>query len=100
MTAPDLLTLMRSDLPVRSLLEEAGRIFRSEFPNDSGNECFAVACESGRLFVKHSDDPRHVAAFGRVVEGMEVVRRIQALEPGDEQYLEQPVPITSIERIR
>jgi len=68
MAAPDLLVLQRSELPIRPLLRRAGRIFRSEFPNDSGNDCFGVACENGRFFVKHSDNPRHVAAFGRVEE--------------------------------
>jgi len=49
---------------------------------------------------RRNPDGQGFAAFGRVVEGMDVVRRIQALEPGEEQYLEQPLPITSIERIR
>jgi len=38
------------------------------------------------------------AAFGRVVEGMEVVREIQAL-PADGQLLETPVRIVDIRRI-
>jgi len=38
------------------------------------------------------------AAFGRVVEGMEVVREIQAL-PADGQLLETPVRIVDIRRV-
>ena len=63
MTAPDLRVLRRSDLPVRALLEQAGRVFRDEFPNDSGNACFGVACEGGRFFVKHSDRLDRIAAL-------------------------------------
>ena len=66
MTSPDLLTLRRSELPIRPLLEKAGRIFRDTFPNDSGNDVFGVDSGGRRLFVKHSENPRHVAAFHRV----------------------------------
>jgi serine/threonine-protein kinase len=66
MSKPDLTTLARSDLPIRALLDRAGRVFRTEFPNDSGNEVFGVECEGGRFFVKHSDRPQRVAAFRRV----------------------------------
>ena len=63
MTSDDLLSLQRSDLPLRLLLERAGRVFRSQFPNDSGNDCFGVACDAGRFFVKHSDKPDRIAAL-------------------------------------
>ena len=66
MTQPDLTTLKQSDLAIRPLLESAGSVFRDTFPNDSGNEVFGVDCGSRKLFVKHSEDPRHVEAFHRV----------------------------------
>jgi len=49
---------------------------------------------------RRNPDGQGFAAFGRVVEGMDVVRRIQALQPGEEQYLAQPLPITLVERVR
>jgi peptidyl-prolyl cis-trans isomerase A (cyclophilin A) len=39
------------------------------------------------------------AAFGRVVEGMDVVRAIQAL-PADGERLRRPIPILSIRRLK
>jgi peptidyl-prolyl cis-trans isomerase A (cyclophilin A) len=45
-------------------------------------------------------DGQGFAAFGRVVSGMEVVRKIQQLEPGEGQYLENPMAITRIARVR
>jgi peptidyl-prolyl cis-trans isomerase A (cyclophilin A) len=48
---------------------------------------------------RRNPDGQGFAAFGRVVEGIEVVRRIQALEPGGGQYLQEPVPITRVVRI-
>jgi serine/threonine-protein kinase len=62
----DLLTLRQTDLPIRPLLEQAGRVFRDRFPNDSGNEIFGIDCGGSRLFVKYSDKPDSIAGFHRV----------------------------------
>ena len=48
---------------------------------------------------KRNPDGQGFAAFGRVVKGMDVVRRIQ-LAPADGQALTPPVPILSAERTR
>ncbi len=44
---------------------------------------------------KRNPDGQGFAAFGRVVEGMDVVRKIQQL-PDENQYLREPVKIMSI----
>ncbi len=49
---------------------------------------------------KRNPDGQGFAAFGRVVSGMEVVRKIQQLEPEGGQYLENPLAITRIARVR
>lgn len=41
---------------------------------------------------KRNPDGQGYAAFGKVVEGMEVVRKIQQM-PGEKQYLKEPVQI-------
>ncbi len=64
--AVDLLTLRGSDLPIRTLVESAGAIFRDQFPGDSGNQLFGVQCDTGRFLVKCSGKPRHIEAFKRV----------------------------------
>jgi peptidyl-prolyl cis-trans isomerase A (cyclophilin A) len=48
---------------------------------------------------KRNPDGQGFAAFGRVVKGMDVVRRIQ-LAPADGQALTPPVPIVSARRLR
>ena len=48
---------------------------------------------------KRNPDGQGFAAFGRVVKGMDVVRRIQR-EPADGQALTPPVPILSARRAR
>jgi peptidyl-prolyl cis-trans isomerase A (cyclophilin A) len=48
---------------------------------------------------KRNPDGQGFAAFGRVVSGMEVVRRIQA-SPREEQRLTPPVRIRSARRVR
>jgi peptidyl-prolyl cis-trans isomerase A (cyclophilin A) len=45
------------------------------------------------------DDGQGAAAFGRVVSGMEVVRRIQQ-QPVEKQALTPPIPITRAARVR
>ncbi|RPH28891.1 MAG: peptidylprolyl isomerase [Bacteroidales bacterium] len=47
---------------------------------------------------KRNPDGQGFAAFGRVVKGMEVIRRIQGLEDSN-QYLLKPIRIESIKRI-
>jgi len=48
---------------------------------------------------KRNPDGQGFGAFGRVVKGMDVVRRIQ-LAPADGQTLTPPVPIVSARRLR
>ncbi|MCJ7679342.1 MAG: peptidylprolyl isomerase, partial [Candidatus Aminicenantes bacterium] len=47
---------------------------------------------------KRNPDGQGFAAFGRVIEGMDIVRKIQAVE-APRQYLETPIHILSIERL-
>ena len=47
---------------------------------------------------RRNPDGQGFAAFGRVVKGMDVVRRIQAMEQ-EKQLLKKPVPITSCIRM-
>jgi peptidyl-prolyl cis-trans isomerase A (cyclophilin A) len=47
---------------------------------------------------RRNPDGQGFAAFGRVVRGMDVVRKIQRLER-EGQYLKKPVPITSLVRL-
>jgi serine/threonine protein kinase len=76
----DLLTLRQTDLPIRELLQQAGRVFRDKFPNDSGNEVFGVDCGCQRFFVKYSDQPKSVAGFRRV-QGIYAAVRHPSLPP-------------------
>ena len=48
---------------------------------------------------KRNPDGQGFAAFGRVVRGMDVVRKIQA-SPREEQRLTPPIPIRSVRRVR
>lgn len=45
-------------------------------------------------------DGQGFAAFGRIIKGMDVVKKIQQLEPGGDQYLEEPVLIRQITRMK
>lgn len=47
---------------------------------------------------KRNPDGQGFAAFGKVVDGMDVVKKIQQLYPGQEQYFKPPVLIVSIKR--
>ena len=47
---------------------------------------------------KRNNDGQGFAAFGKVIEGMEVVRKIQRLYPDQEQYFKPSVPILTILR--
>lgn len=48
---------------------------------------------------RRNPDGQGFAAFGRVIEGMDVVRKIQK-QPDEKQMLKQPVAITRIKRTR
>jgi peptidyl-prolyl cis-trans isomerase A (cyclophilin A) len=48
---------------------------------------------------KRNPDGQGFAAFGKVINGMDVVRKIQQLKDRD-QYLENPVKINGIKRIK
>jgi len=48
---------------------------------------------------ERNPDKQGFAAFGRVINGMDVVRKIQQLKDKD-QYLENPVKIIEIRRVR
>jgi peptidyl-prolyl cis-trans isomerase A (cyclophilin A) len=47
---------------------------------------------------RRNPDGQGFAAFGRVIEGMDVVRRMNAA-PADGQQLTPPIPIERIERV-
>jgi len=47
---------------------------------------------------KRNKDGQGFAAFGKVTEGMDVVKKIQLLAPNNEQYFKPPVLILSITR--
>jgi peptidyl-prolyl cis-trans isomerase A (cyclophilin A) len=47
---------------------------------------------------KRNPDGQGFAAFGKVVEGMDVVKKIQTL-PNSEQYIDNPVKIIKVSRV-
>jgi peptidyl-prolyl cis-trans isomerase A (cyclophilin A) len=49
---------------------------------------------------KRNPDGQGFAAFGKVVSGMDAVKKIQQLYPEQEQYFKPPVTIISISRIQ
>ncbi len=49
---------------------------------------------------KRNPDGQGFAAFGKVIKGMEVVKKIQQLYPTQGQYFKPPVTIISITRIK
>lgn len=49
---------------------------------------------------KRNPDGQGFAAFGKVINGMDVVKKIQQLYPEQQQYFKPPVTIISIERIQ
>jgi peptidyl-prolyl cis-trans isomerase A (cyclophilin A) len=49
---------------------------------------------------KRNPDGQGFAAFGKVISGMDTVRKIQQLYPQQEQYFKPPVTIISISRIQ
>jgi peptidyl-prolyl cis-trans isomerase A (cyclophilin A) len=49
---------------------------------------------------KRNPDGQGFAAFGKVISGMDIVRKIQQLYPKQEQYFKPPVTIITISRIQ
>ena len=70
-------------------------------PGTAAGEIFICVGDQPELDFggKRNPDGQGFAAFGRVVEGMEVVRAIQQL-PEEKQMLVDPVKIISVQRIR
>jgi peptidyl-prolyl cis-trans isomerase A (cyclophilin A) len=72
---------------------------RSE-PNSAQSSFFICIGDQPELDFggKRNPDGQGFAAFGKVIRGMDVVRRIQQL-PDQDQYLLDPVAIRSIKRL-
>jgi cyclophilin family peptidyl-prolyl cis-trans isomerase len=70
-------------------------------PGTAGSEFFICIGDQPELDFggKRNPDLQGFAAFGRVVEGMDVVRAIQG-QPADGQMLVKPVGFISVERVR
>ncbi|MFZ2053693.1 MAG: peptidylprolyl isomerase [Candidatus Aminicenantales bacterium] len=70
-------------------------------PGSATSEIFICIGEQPELDFggKRNPDGQGFAAFGRVIEGMDIVRKIQQ-QPDDNQMLKQPVVIQNIERAR
>ena len=49
---------------------------------------------------KRNPDGQGFAAFGKVISGMDVVKKIQQLYPEQQQYFKPPVTIITVERIQ
>ena len=62
----ELLACPQTDRLLDDLLSRCGRVFRRDFPNDSGNRCFGLEAGGRKVFVKASDVPSHREAFRRV----------------------------------
>lgn len=73
---------------------------RSE-PGSASSEFFICIGDQTELDFngKRNPDGQGFAAFGRVTEGMDVVRRIQQLQDSM-QILTEPVKIVSIRRVQ
>jgi len=70
-------------------------------PDSATSSFFLCIGDQGELDFggKRNPDGQGFAAFGRVVSGMDVVRKIQA-SPREEQRLTPPIRMTSVLRIR
>lgn len=68
-----------------------------EEPGSAGSEFFiCIGNQPGLDFGgKNNPDGQGYAAFGKVMEGMDIVRKIYRL-PEEDQYFEPPVPIYNI----
>lgn len=82
-------------------------------PNSGGSEFFICVNNQPDLDFggKRNPDGNGFAAFGKVIEGMDVVRKIQQSKTGDllaptntfanaSQYLKEPVVIISVARVK
>jgi len=69
-------------------------------PGSATSEIFICIGEQPELDFggKRNPDGQGFAAFGRVIEGMDIVRKIQQ-QPDENQMLKQPVMVQNIERI-
>ena len=69
-------------------------------PNSAASDFFICINDQPSLDYggKRNPDGLGTAAFGKVIAGMEVVRKIQQLYPGQEQYFKPTVTILSIRR--
>ncbi len=70
-------------------------------PGSASSEFFICIGDQPELDFggRRNPDGQGFAAFGRVIQGMEAVRRIQR-QPADRQMLSTPVKISSIQRVR
>jgi peptidyl-prolyl cis-trans isomerase A (cyclophilin A) len=68
-------------------------------PDTASSEFFICIGDQPELDFggKRNPDGQGFAAFGRVIEGMDVVKKIQS-QPADGQYLREDIPIGSIKR--
>lgn len=71
-------------------------------PGSASSEFFICVGDQPELDYggRRNPDGQGFAAFGRVIAGMDVVRKIQQLEPGGGQYLKQPVAIRRTTRVK
>jgi peptidyl-prolyl cis-trans isomerase A (cyclophilin A) len=71
-------------------------------PGSASSEFFICVGDQPELDFggRRNPDGQGFAAFGRVISGMDVVRKIQQLEPGRGQYLEAPMAISRIARVK
>ena len=69
-------------------------------PNSAASDFFICINDQPSLDYggKRNNDGQGFAAFGKVIAGMEVVRKIQQLYPGQEQYINPTVLILNIIR--
>lgn len=84
------------------ILHEDGTVsFARMEPGTAGTEFFiCIGAQPGFDYGgDNNPDGEGYAAFGKVVGGMDVVRRIYR-QPEQEQYFRQPVPIYNIVRLR
>jgi len=83
------------------LLQKNGAIYMARDTPDSAT-CSFFICINDQPSLdfggKRNKDGQGFAAFGKVIEGMDVVKKIQQLAPNDNQYFKPPVLILSIIR--
>jgi len=85
------------------LMHKDGTISMARGKPNSANSSFFICINNQPSLDyggKRNKDGQGFAAFGRVIEGMDIVRRIQQLYPGQGQYFKPPVTILSITRFK